>query len=190
MKKNRAGQATALDETLFFQILDGFRLPSHKLFWAIAWYTGERPGAILKLRTRSVYLDPRRRLPSGVIVFPGRDRKCRVTRECPVSRKLAIHLRSFEPPQGDLLFPSPLNESAPLTLRTLDAAFRRAIARKQLGGLGLSLYSARRGFLTTLAHHGVDLRTIQTLSGHKSLAVLGRYIDVPTERRIEAINLV
>lgn len=60
----------------------------------------------------------------------------------------------------------------------MDRAFRRAIKRSELEGRGYSLYSARRGFCTELIRKGVSLRVVQSLTGHRSIANLARYVDV------------
>lgn len=190
MKINRSGRSTPLTDQLFLKILESFVEKSHRLYWAIAWYTGERPTAILRLPQASVYGSGGQ--PLKAIVFSGRSRKCGRTREVPIARKLHPYLLAYRPDPGLLMFPSRRSPDREIHRRTMDAAFRRALIRAKLTGLGLSLYSARRGFCSGLAAKGVGLATIQTLTGHQSLSVLSRYIetDPMDERSIAAINLL
>ncbi|MCG9885553.1 MAG: site-specific integrase [Cyanobacteria bacterium] len=178
MKNQRNGQATPCNAKSFRQIYGGFRSDAHRLFWAIAWYTGERPSAVLKLRVGDVFgsAAPRRVLPS--ITFPGQHRKDGRSRTVPVSSGLAPFLQALPVPDDGWLFPSPRDRSQPLGLRAMDRAFRRAIARSNLENRGYSLYSARRGFCTELVSKGYSLRVVQELTGHRSIANLARYVDV------------
>lgn len=190
MKINRTGRSTPLTDQLFLKILDAFSENAHRLYWAIAWYTGERPTAILRLPQASVYGSSGQ--PLKAIVFSGRSRKCGRTREVPIARKLHPYLLAYRPDPGPLMFASRRSPDREINRRTMDAAFRRALNRAKLTGLGLSLYSARRGFCSGLAAKGVGLSTIQTLTGHQSLSVLARYIesDPMDDRSIAAINLL
>jgi len=53
--------------------------------------------------------------------------------------------------------------------------------------MGFSPYSARRGFITHLSEKGLSIKTIQSLTGHKSLTSLVQYIEVSEEQRRNAI---
>jgi integrase/recombinase XerD len=54
--------------------------------------------------------------------------------------------------------------------------------------MGFSLYSARRGFIDRLKNQGLDIKTIQALTGHKSVSSLVRYMEVSPECLKNAIN--
>jgi integrase/recombinase XerD len=64
---------------------------------------------------------------------------------------------------------------------------RRAIDRVGLSGLGYSTHSTRRGFITALHRKGFDVRVIQEITGHRSLTVLSKYIDVSDEQKRSAL---
>lgn len=49
---------------------------------------------------------------------------------------------------------------------------------KNANVVGASSHSGRRGFITNLANRGVSVRVLMELSGHKSIAVTQRYIDI------------
>ena len=69
----------------------------------------------------------------------------------------------------------------------MDKVFRLAVQKAGLQHRGFSLYSARRGFITHLNEKGHSIKTIQSLTGHKSLSSLVQYIDVSDEQRRNAI---
>ncbi|WP_293126883.1 tyrosine-type recombinase/integrase [Microcoleus sp. bin38.metabat.b11b12b14.051] len=189
MKVNKFGQATPLTQESYEQISNNFVAEIHKIFWAIAWYTGERPQAILKADVGQFYLNPTRRICRGSILFPGNTRKDKVSREIPCHRNLEILLRDFECPQIGYLFPSRVRLGRCLSRQAIDQSLRRALKRAGLQGQGYSLYSPRRGFITRLNNLGFNAGLIKSLSGHASLSSLGRYIDVPEEQRKNAINI-
>jgi integrase/recombinase XerD len=49
---------------------------------------------------------------------------------------------------------------------------------RDAGIAGASSHSGRRGFLTSLCQRGINIRLIQELAGHRSLAVTQRYLEV------------
>ena len=70
-----------------------------------------------------------------------------------------------------------------LTRRNVDYALRAAC--KKLGIEGCSTHSFRRSALTA-ASDSVPLRVIQSISGHSSLDMLQRYLDVKDEQKRQA----
>jgi integrase/recombinase XerD len=150
----------------------------------LAWYTAERPSAILQLGVGDVYSDVERAIPREKVVFKGHTRKGDETRLAIVSRELSTKLKSHRPKFKGWLFPSLLDPLNHLGLRAMDRAFRRILVRAGMDEQGYSLYSLRRGALTTLRERGYDLRAIQTFSGHKSLSSLFRYLEV-SDRQVE-----
>ena len=55
---------------------------------------------------------------------------------------------------------------------------------------GCSSHSGRRSFITALAAKGVSARVLQTLAGHRSLAVTQHYIDVNESMLRNAVALI
>jgi SRSO17 transposase len=55
----------------------------NKLFLGVAWYTGERPEAILSVDVNHIYENPAQRQPRDTIIYPGVNRKDNKTREVP-----------------------------------------------------------------------------------------------------------
>lgn len=178
MKISRFGQATPLCPKTYQQISNCFLTDVHKLFWAIAWYTGERPEAILSMDVKHAYSDLGKRIPRDTVLYPASNRKDKATREVPTHRALKLVLGAHEPGEKGFLFPSLYMENRHLSRQAMDKAFRRALKKAGLENQGYSLYSARRGFITHLKNLGYDIKIIQKLTGHRSLSSLIRYIDV------------
>jgi integrase/recombinase XerD len=189
VKVNRNGQATPLVQKTYDKISDAFVNPAYKVFWALSWYTGERPMAILNLDVQNVYFDPEGRKPRDTIIYPCATRKDKKTREVPVHRNLSMVLAAvYQPPSKGLLFPSPYSKEEPITYQAVDKAFRIALRIAGLEGKGYSLYSARRGFVTQLVQMGCDIKVIQRLTGHSSISSLMRYVEVTPQQIAAAIS--
>lgn len=189
VKLNRFGQATPLDHRTYQLISNNFLTESHKIFWALAWFTGERPEAILSMQVEHAYLSPQRRTPRTLILFPAANRKGGIdTREVPMHKNLELILKNYQPRVSGFLFPSLYRDECHLSRQAIDKAFRRALKKAGLEDEGYSLYSARRGFITRLDELGYSLRVIQSITGHRSLASLGKYIEVSLEKRRNVID--
>ena len=187
MKIAGLGQSTPLCQTTFNQISNFFTTDCHKLFLAIAWYTGERPEAILSLDVKHIYLDVLRRQPRDTVLYPAFTRKDKQTRELPLHRALKLMLAAYQPPEKGFLFPSLYKADQHLSRQAMDKALRRAVKKAGLDNQGFSLYSARRGFITHLNNQGYDIKLIQKATGHRSLTSLVRYIDVTDDQLKNAI---
>jgi len=181
------GQPTPLNPLTYQQISNHFVTDCHKLFLAFAWYTGERPEAILSIDVKHVYEDVARREPRDTVIYPSSNRKDKCTREVPSHWALKLMLNAYQPPKSGFLFPSLCKVDKHLSRQAIDKAFRRAVKKAGLQNKGFSLYSARRGFITKLNEQGYDIKVIQKLTGHKSINSLIRYIDVTDEQLKNAI---
>jgi integrase/recombinase XerD len=190
MKVDRHGKATPLKFDEYQKLRKGFLSEAHKLILDIGYYTGERWGAILRLQVEDVYSDPIERKIHKDITFRKETRKDNTTRQCPIASALAMRLELYPPSVDAYLFPSPSKSGDHLSDRAADAAFRRAVDRVGLGGLGYSTHSTRRGLINRLHEAGISLKVIQNITGHKSLAVLSGYIDVSDAQRRNAIEML
>lgn len=188
MKISRLGQATPLCPATYNQISNQFTTDSYRLFLGIAWYTGERPEAILKMDVNHIYQNSVARLPRDTVVYPGYNRKDKLTREVFIHRALKLMLAAYQPPESGFLFPSLYRLDKHLSRQAADKAFRRAVKKAGLENQGFSLYSPRRGFITRLNNQGYDVKVIQRLTGHRSLSSLIRYIDVSEAQMKNAID--
>ena len=184
MKIDRHGQAEPIYFDEYRKIRAGFHEPHHQLFFDLAYYTGERWGAIVQLAVGDIYDNGKAR---HSITFKKATRKDKQTRQVPVSDSLLLRLKTYTLPDSIWLFPSPYNNNKHLSIRSIDFALRRAIDRAGLAGLGYSTHSTRRGFITALHRKGFDVRVIQEITGHRSLTVLSKYIDVSDEQKRSAL---
>lgn len=73
----------------------------------------------------------------------------------------------------------------------MDRQFQRAVVRAQLDPAKVTPHVMRHTGITKLVEAGIDLPTIQRISGHKTLAMVMRYVhlsDDHIDRAIEAIG--
>jgi integrase/recombinase XerD len=187
VKIGGVGQSTPLNPLTYQQISNHFVTDCHKLFFAISWYTGERPESILSMDVKHVYEDVLRREPRDTVLYPSCNRKDKCTREVPNNWALKLILSAYQPPESGFLFPSLYRADKHLSRQAIDKAFRRAVKKAGLANKGFSLYSARRGFITRLNEQGYDIKVIQRLTGHRSINSLVRYIDVTDKQLKNAI---
>lgn len=164
----------------------------HHLLFDIARYTGERWGAIVQLRRLDVF-DERGKVLQQ-ITFRSSTRKAdtsgkRTTRQVPIHPTLGELLATY-PVDGHSVWLFPGDGDNHLTLRAADLMLRRAIQRVNLEHKGYCTHSTRRTFITRLWESGVDIHTIQIITGHKDLKSLIRYIEADPKRIERAIALL
>ncbi|WP_017652302.1 tyrosine-type recombinase/integrase [Fortiea contorta] len=185
MKNNRNGQSAILTDTDYSKIRKQIKSQKYKLLLDLAWYTGERWGALVKLRIEDVY-NPNG-TPREYINFRAITRKAtpdgkRQTRQVPVHPVLAESLSNYTPDSSSgWLFPC-RDGSMPITIRWADKILRAAIERLGLTAKGISTHSTRRTFITKLHRNGTDLYTIKKITGHKDFKSLERYVEISADR--------
>jgi integrase/recombinase XerD len=190
----RHGQAEVLSDQDCAKILKFLKNPKHRLFFAIACFTGERWGAITQLRILDVYTNPDRRELRKTICYRASTRKAspkghRTTREVPIVPELALHLQAYSlpVPTGEWLFPDYRRPEKHMSFQNADHFLRAALDKAGLGGKGISTHSTRRTLVTKLAESGVALPVIQKITGHRSLQTLQRYVEVSDRQVFEAL---
>lgn len=188
MKNSRCGQAAILSESDYAKIRKQIKNQKYKLLLDLAWYTGERWGALVRLQVSDVYgVDHQ---PLECVNFQARTRKAspdgkRATRQVPTHPILAESLAAYQPEiESTWLFPKRTGDE-PISLRWADLIFRSAVEKAGLAAKGISTHSTRRTFITNLARKGVSLATIKKATGHSDLKVLSRYIEV-TDDEVKA----
>jgi site-specific recombinase XerD len=72
----------------------------------------------------------------------------------------------------------------------MDKPFRRAVDRAQLDPAAITPHVMRHTSITNLVEAGVDLPTIQKISGHKTLAMVLRYAHVHDHHIDRAIRAI
>lgn len=194
MKNCRHGQSAIISDLDYAKIRKQFVRKKYRLLLDLARFTGERWGALVQLRIEDVFQDSGR--PCDTITFRARTRKAspdgkRHTRQVPVSDQLKEILEGYQQHSSTgWLFESPIHAEQPITLRSADFVFRAAVCQAGLDHKGYSTHSTRRTFITRLYERGVDLRTIQHLTGHHDLKALIRYIEFDPDRARKAIALL
>ncbi|SIO11664.1 Site-specific recombinase XerD [Vannielia litorea] len=136
-------------------------------FVMVGLHTGMRHAEILKIRREDVDVGKR------VIWVP---RAKAGSREQPITRELADYLRKrmeMLPPGCEWLFPS--LGSATGHVHTIRKAFRRSAERAGLDPDQITPHTLRHTAVTHLVQAGVDLPTVQRISGHKTLSMVARY---------------
>lgn len=194
MKNNRHGQAAIISDVEYQKIRKCLKSKKYKLLLDIARFTGERWGAIVQLRVEDIFDSAGN--PLGEITFPAGIRKAdtkgkKYTRQVPVHPSLHEILSAYRPTTSTgWLFESRIHTDTHITLRAADLLFRGAVEAANLAHKGFSTHSTRRRFITRLWEAGVDLHTIQLLTGHKDPKALVRYIDADPNRIKTALSLL
>lgn len=191
MKNNRSGQAAILANQDYFKIRREIVSPKYRVLLDLAWYTGERWGALVQLRIEDVYNSDGS--PREYINFRAVTRKAspdgrRETRQVPIHSTLKESLMSYKPDLScPWLFPG---RTGHICLRRADEILRAAVDKAGLGAKGISTHSTRRSFITKLHSNGTDLYTIKQITGHKDFKSLERYVEISADRIKGAISLL
>jgi len=184
MKNNGNGQSTVIGNEEYSKLRKHIKSQKYKILLDLAWYTGERWGALVKLSVEDVYNPDSS--PRHEITFRACTRKAspdgtRSTRQVPIHETLTQVLKSYKPDNSIWLFPNREGDG-PITLRWADMILRSAVQRAGLEALGISTHSTRRSFITKLHRAGVDVYTIQKITGHQDVKALGRYVEIDADR--------
>lgn len=114
------------------------------------------------------------------------------SREQPITSALAAALqrqRKMEDDKKGWVFPSLIPKQSAKGHRTnMARPFARAVVRAGLDPDRVTPHTMRRTAITRLVKAGVDLPTIQRISGHKTLAMVLRYVHVHGEHIDAAIS--
>lgn len=155
------------------------------LFVAIGLNTAMRHSEILRIRWEDIDFANRR------ITVPQAKAGQRVQ---PITAALAETLRKEHerrPDDETYLFPATREDTKTPYRRDMDRQFQRAVIRAKLDPKKVTPHVMRHTGITRLVMANVDLPTIQRISGHKTLAMVMRYVhltDDHIDRSIEAIE--
>ncbi|MBS1716639.1 MAG: tyrosine recombinase XerC [Armatimonadetes bacterium] len=125
---------------------------------------------------------------NGTINVVGKGSKERVTLfgdSCARSLKEYIERERISPTKGDALFTNKYGKA--ITTRTLQNIVRRWALHAGLG-VGVTPHTLRHSFATHLLDGGADLKSVQQLLGHESLATTQIYTHVSIQRLREAVG--
>jgi integrase/recombinase XerD len=196
MKNNRNGKAEILKDHELDRIYRQLKSESHKLIFNIARYTGERMGAICKLKVCDVYVCySGTKEPLKEITFRAATRKAspsgeRKTRQAFICDRLSEYLSSYKGNLGSIyLFPSKIKDGQPVCLSSVDKFLRVAVETAGYSHRGISTHSFRRTFITKLYEDGaIDLLAISKMIGHASMATTQRYVGINQQKANNAMN--
>jgi integrase/recombinase XerD len=183
MKNNRFGQAAILSDRDFLKIRNNIKLYKYKLLLDLAWYTGERWGALVQLKVSDVY--DQHGKPLENITFRKNTRKKRTdgsadTRQVPIHPNLLESLKNYKPDSDQWMFPG-TGTREHLCLRRAHSILSHAVEKAGLKAKGISTHSTRRTFITKLHNNGCSVATIKRITGHKDYKSLDSYIEVGSD---------
>lgn len=178
MKVHGNGQAAILSpEKLRLLFDEGFDCQRGRVLFGICFYTVCRISEALQLQRDDI--------TDTHILFRKAVTKGRIaSREMTITLPLSVILADYEF-KGEYLFPGRrLSYSQSLNRGTADCILRDAC--NKLGFKGVSTHSFCRTALTTMSNSGIPLRTIQKISGYRSLEELEKYLEVSDEQLHQA----
>lgn len=154
------------------------------LFTAIAMSTGMRHSEILRVRWDEIDFDQRR-------IYIGKAKAGQ--REQPMPRSLSEKLRGEWKRLGeptDWLFPANRPEAKKPHRQSMSLQFRRSVLRAKLDPAKVTPHVLRHTAITELVKAGVDLPTIQRISGHKTLEMVLRYTQLSDAHIDESVSVL
>ncbi len=183
MKVNRHDQAKILSADELAQLFtEGLTTLRDRALFGICLYTACRINEACSLHTADVF-GARGEVRERITFRRESTKGKQSTRSIPVSgelRELLSHYQSSK----TYLFPG-RHGRGHLNPRSADAILRRAFL--DLGIEGASTHSFRRTAITQMHNARVPIKHIQTISGHKTLAALQRYVEVTEQDKEAAI---
>lgn len=186
MKIDRHGKAKVLSqEEIQLLFNEGLTTLRDRCLFGICLYTACRINEACTLRRTDVF-DNKRNVRPELIIRKGNTKGKLATRTIPVNEDLRTLLSEYNPPTYQwFLFPASLT-TGHIRPDTASRILRKALER--IGIEGASTHSFRRTALTQMSNNGVPLRIIQEISGHLSLDILEKYLEVRPEQVLGAIS--
>lgn len=145
----------------------------YRLWFLLAAYAGLRCGEIAVLRREDITADTLR--------VTGKGDKTRIIDTHPLIWEAVRDL-----PRGMVCHYGTVYQHVHQASHAISQRVREHLQR--LGVPGVSMHQLRHSFATRLLRAGVDLRVIQTLMGHASIATTERYLAVSSDQRRAAIH--
>ncbi|OUL28284.1 integrase [Nostoc sp. RF31YmG] len=172
MKKDRQGQAALLHDLDYSKIRRQIRSQKYKILLDLARYTGEKWGALIKLKLEDVYEADGS--PREFLSFPDR--------QVPLHDNIQESLAHYKPSSSVWLFPSRDHPENHITLKFADLLLRQALAKAGLESRGISTHSTRITFITKLYRNGTDIEIIQRITGYQDRRGIERYLKDDADR--------
>lgn len=156
------------------------------LFFSMVAWSGCRPGEIAALTKHD--------FDFGRKVYIIRDSKTNTPRLVPIAANIIEEVKkSYEKMNGVHFFPSlrgGKNHDKGAIIDSSDwcVNFKKRIKRLGIDRPGVSVYSLRHSYLTTLAEEDVNIKKIMKIAGHKKLETTLHYFDLTTKDLHNASN--
>jgi integrase/recombinase XerD len=186
MKVNGCGRARVLSSSEIDKLFAwGLTTTRDRALFGICLHAACRISEALGLTTRDIqegYITVKKR------VSKGKRRTRMIPINDPLQELLGAFLREYKP--KSFLFPSTHKFKTPRHMTRVRADIILKNACSKLGFVGVSTHSFRRTALTQMHNAGVPLRVIQMISGHSSLDILQRYLEVTDEQIIQAVKVI
>jgi integrase/recombinase XerD len=183
VKSNRNGQAATLSSEQLDAIIEELT-PSIRAVFSICRFTAARISEALNLRWENI-------TQIEVVIPKNITKKKMKTRAIPMNPRLWEEITSWkqrwrevqnrDPDRGNYVFPNAKDPARHMTRQAVDKALRGVCSELEV--IGASTHSLRRSALTAASDKGVPLRVLQSISGHSSLEMLQRYLDVKDEAK-------
>ncbi len=185
MKSDRYGQSERLSPAQLNQLFtEGLLTSRDRALFGVCLYTACRINEACTLLTSDVM--GVRGIRDKILFRSINTKGKQDTREIQIHPKLKGYLEAY---QLDLtkeyLFPG-RHGRGHIHKASADKILRLACLR--VGLEGVSTHSFRRTALTQMHNANVPMRHIQSISGHRTLAALARYLDVTEEQKQSAIS--
>ena len=176
MNNNRQGKAAIWNKNVIKKMRSRLISPQQRLIFEISLFTGERIGAITKLKVSDCYRNDK---VLDTITFGSATRKSTkhgeaATRQVAVHLDLKYHLEKYTPPTHGYLFPSDRSASGHITTSGVDKYWRSIFADFDLSGY--STHSSRRWVINQLRKSGIGIVTIAEAMG-MNINTVRYYLD-------------
>ena len=176
-----------LNPTMAADLYQGAAADQDSLTWlfvVIGLNTAMRHSEILRIRWEDVDFEQRRihleKAKAG-------------QRTQPISKSLTtmlLHERSQREDKTGWVFPSKKADTTFPHRRTMHRQFQRAVIRAGLDAHQVTPHVMRHTGITQLVKAGVDLPTIQKISGHKTMSMVLRYVHLSDQHIDEAMAAI
>ncbi len=184
MKSDRYGQSERLSpEQITLLFTEGLLTTRDRALFGVCLYTACRINEACTLLTADVM--GIKGIRDKILIRSINTKGKQDTREIQIHPKLKDYLEAYQPDiKKEHLFPG-RHSRGHIHKASADKILREAC--KRVGLEGVSTHSFRRTALTQMHNAGVPMRHIQSISGHRTLAALARYLDVTDEQKQSAI---
>jgi len=172
---------TVPDQQKLMQAAIGDQDPYCWLFVAFGLNTGMRHSEILRVQWRDIDFEQRR-------IYIAKAKAGQ--REQPITTALADLLKKERDQRGDsqgYIFAVTGMDGEIVPRQRMARQFERAVTRAKLDPRKVTPHVMRHTAITQLVKAGVDLPTIQKISGHKTLAMVMRYVHLSGDHIDSAI---